>query len=100
MEKFLANSTIDTEKPIESDDDKSNHDEITEEQFLNEQNAMFKDDLLQDSSESEMNSDSDERLNGRFILSNLLFFILLDQSNVNSTFSSFSFRKRHLFRFG
>ncbi|XP_031623434.1 transcriptional regulator ATRX-like isoform X3 [Contarinia nasturtii] len=68
VENFLANST-DTDKPIESDDEKSEHEEYTDEHYLKEQNQMFKDQLLQDSSDSEMNSDSDQRVNGKGIYS-------------------------------
>lgn len=65
LDKFLANSD-DTDKPIESDDEKSEREEITEEQFLKEQNEMLKEQLLQDSSESEMDSDSEQQVNGMF----------------------------------
>lgn len=64
--KFLANSD-DTEKTAESEEEKSEQEEFTEEHFLKEQNALFKNQLLQDSSESEADSDdSDRRANGEF----------------------------------
>lgn len=62
MAKFLANSD-DTDKPIESDDEKSDREEITEEQFLKEQNRMLKEQLLEDS-DSELDSDSERPING------------------------------------
>lgn len=63
--KFLANSN-DTENAVESDTEKSEHEEyITEEQYIKEQNLMLKEQMLQDSSESEHSgSDSDRHLNG------------------------------------
>lgn len=65
--KFLANSD-DTEIPIESEDEKSEREEYTEEQYLQEQNEKYKQQLLEDSSESEPNyddSDNDEvEMNG------------------------------------
>lgn len=66
--KILANSD-DTENQIESDTEKSEHEEyITEEQYLKEQNLLLKEQMLQDSSESEhLDSDSDEQLNGGFL---------------------------------
>lgn len=61
---FLAKNSDDTEKAVESEDETSDHEEITEEQFLKEQNELHKAQLLRDSSEDSDESDSDRRLNG------------------------------------
>lgn len=70
LSKFLARNSDDTEKTAESEEEKSDTEEITEEQFLKEQNEMLKEQLLQDSSESDgdfNDSDSDHRINGTSI---------------------------------
>lgn len=71
LSKFLARNSDDTEKTVESEEEKSDAEEVTEEQFLKEQNEMLKEQLLQDSSESDgdfNDSDSDRRINGTSIL--------------------------------
>lgn len=68
MEKILAESLEDSEKPAESEEEKSEKiEEYTEEHFLKEQNAQCKEQLLL-TSDSELDSDSDQRINGMFSL--------------------------------
>lgn len=68
--KFLENS-VDTEKLIETEEEKSEDENaspiVTEEQFLKEQNDILKEQLLEDSSDSDMvDDDSDmEVVNGK-----------------------------------
>lgn len=66
LEKFLADSLEDNEKPIESDEEKSEKiEEYTEEHFLKEQNEQCREQLLL-TSDSDMDSDTDQRVNGMF----------------------------------
>lgn len=69
--KFLANSD-DTENLPESEDEKPEREEYTEEQYLQEQNLKYKQQLLEDSSESEPNYDDSDNdaveMNGKLLL--------------------------------
>lgn len=67
LEKILADS-LDTEQMGgDSNEEKVDREEYTEEHFLKEQNEQYKEQLLQ-TSDSELGSDS-ERLNGNYFFS-------------------------------
>lgn len=66
LQKILNDSLEDGEKPAESEEEKSEQiEEYTEEHFLKEQNDQCKEQLLL-TSDSEMGSDDDRRINGIF----------------------------------
>lgn len=73
LAKFLEKNTDDTEKTAESDEENSEQPiqkpKYTEEQYLKDQNAKLKEQLLQSSSDSEDNMDDsddiDDRVNGK-----------------------------------
>lgn len=69
VSKFLANVSTERDKTAESEEERSEHEEYTEDHFLAEQNMMLKEQLLQDSSDSDANSDSDQ-LNGKIKIFN------------------------------
>lgn len=65
LEKILADS-LDTERMGgDSDEEKEDGEEYTEEHFMKEQNEQYKEQLLL-TSDSELGSDSDEGMNGNF----------------------------------
>lgn len=67
LEKILADS-LDTEQMGgDSDEEKEDGEEYTEEHFLKEQNEQYKEQLLL-TSDSELGSESDERMNGNFFI--------------------------------
>lgn len=63
VKKFL-NTDNESDHPIESNEEYSDHEEFTEENSLKGHNLLYKNQLLEDSSDSEL--DSDERVNGMF----------------------------------
>lgn len=66
LEKILADS-LDTEQMGgDSEEEKVEREEYTEEHFLKEQNEQYKEQLLQ-TSESELGSDEDGRVNGNYL---------------------------------